>query len=339
MSEQTLENVVREALAYAEGSCTIAFQGGEPTLRGLDFFKKLIEYQKKYNRRNVRIQNALQTNGYKLNEVFIKFLAGHDFLTGISLDGSKDTHDAYRKTPSGETTFFNVIETIDLFKKHGAEFNILTVVNAKTGKKARKIYSFYQRNGMSYLQFIPCLDPLNETPGSNGYSLSPEVYGQFLSELFEVWHEDLLAGKQPYIRQFENFISILAGYGAESCDMLGVCGKQYVVEADGGVYPCDFFVLPEFKLGNLNEQTILEIDEERKRLGFIQYSASIREGCRTCEYFPVCRGGCRRHRLIRDADGNYQNYFCKSYKIFFKNALGRMIDIAEKIRASGRIGT
>ena len=336
MSEDTLRSVVRAALAHAEGSCVIAFQGGEPTLRGLGFFEKLIEYQNEFNAKGVKIENALQTNGLAIDDEFIGFLARNSFLTGISLDGSRDTHDKYRKTASGGETFFTVIETVNRFKKLGAEFNILTVVNGDTGKKANKIYSFYKKNGLRYMQFIACLDPLNEAPGLNAHSLTPEVYGKFLCELFDLWHEDLLKGTQPYIRQFENYIGILLGYGAESCDMRGSCGYQYVVEADGEVYPCDFYVLPEYKLGNLNEKSIAEIDARRREISFVEYSAAMRESCGACRYYAICRGGCRRHRLIKGENGNYLNYFCESYKTFFGHALERMLAVAEKIRIGKR---
>jgi len=334
MSLETLENVISKTLAYAERGCTIAYQGGEPTLRGLDFFEQSINFQNKHNHKHIDIENALQTNGYDVDESFVKFLADNNFLTGISLDGGRDTHDAYRKNPEGEDTFGRVIETVELFKKYGADYNILAVVNNKTGKKCARTYAFFKRHGMNYLQFIPCLDPLGEKPGGNEYSLTPEVYGAFLTELFDLWYEDLLKGEHPFIRQFENYIGILLGLGAESCDMLGVCGRQYVVEADGSVYPCDFYVLPEFKLGDLNVNTLEEIDAAREKSGFIKYSANIRDNCKKCEYYRICRGGCRRHRVVPDGADGLLNYFCPSFKQFFGHALGRMAGIAERMSRS-----
>jgi len=332
MSLDTLERVIYKTLSYAEHSCTIAFQGGEPTLRGLDFFKHSINFQNFYNKKQIKIENALQTNGYGMDDKFVQFLAENTFLTGISLDGGRETHDAYRKTPEDGGTFGAVVETVGLFKKYNADYNILSVVNNKTGRKCAKTYDFFKRHGMNFLQFIPCLDPLGETPGENAYSLTPEIYGAFLTELFDLWYEDLLKGEHPFIRQFENYISILLGYGAESCDMLGVCGRQYVVEADGGVYPCDFYVLPEFKLGDLNENTFEEIDAAREESGFIKYSAGIRDGCKKCEYYRICRGGCKRHRIV-PGEGGYENYFCPSFKQFFGYALGRMAEIVNRIRS------
>lgn len=331
MSGETLEQMIKKTLEYAEGECTIAYQGGEPTLCGLDFFKKSLEFEKRYNLHGVTIHHAIQTNGYRLTEEWAEFLAENHFLAGISLDGSKDTHNAYRKNAGGEDTFFDVLKTVDLFRRHRVEFNILTVVNRRTAMKIRKIYQFYKKNQFDYLQFIPCLDPLGETRNSREYSLTSELYGQFLKELFDLWYDDLLKGEQPYIRQFENYIAILMGGRPEACDQSGVCNYQYVVEADGEVYPCDFYVLDEYKLGNFNTCQIPEIDKKRHEIGFLEYSLTDHEPCKVCKYYAVCRGGCRRHRTIQGADGSYGNVFCEGYQSFFEYALPRMADIARRI--------
>lgn len=333
MSEETLEQVIKKALEFAEGSCTVAFQGGEPTLRGLDFFKKCLEYEKKYNTKNLTIHNSIQTNGYKLDEEWAKFLAENHYLVGISMDGNKDSHNAYRKSCNGGDTFFDILKNIDLLKKHQVEFNILTVVNRRNSQKTRKMYQFFKKNDLKYLQFIPCLDPLGEVPGQREYSLTPEDYGQFLMDLFDLWYDDLMKGDQPYIRQFENYIGILAGYHPEACDQCGVCNYQYVVEADGEVYPCDFYVLDEYKLGNLKDCTIEQIDEKRKETGFVEYSLTDHLHCRKCRYYAICRGGCRRHRSLTDEQGNHLNYFCKSYQMLFDHSLERMIGVARTLQS------
>lgn len=332
MTEETLEQVIKQALSYAEGECTIAYQGGEPTLRGLPFFEKSLEFQKKYNVNGVTIHNAIQTNGYHLTEEWAEFFVKHQILVGLSLDGTKDTHNAYRRTPGGEDCYFDILKTCDLFQKHHVEFNILTVVNNRTGRKIKKIYQFYKKNHLQYLQFIPCLDPIGEEPGSREHSLTAEVYGEFLKELFDLWYDDLMNGTQPYIRQFENYIAILMGHAPEACDQKGVCNYQYVVEADGEVYPCDFYVLDEYKLGNLNTCTIPEIDEKRHQLGFMEYSLTDHEHCKACEYYAICRGGCRRHRVSADENGNHLNQFCESYRMFFGYTLERMLKIANTLK-------
>ena len=197
MSEETLEVLVRKAFEYADGFCGFAFQGGEPTLAGLPFFRRLIDLQKKYNRNHIRVDNSIQTNGCGLSEEWAEFFAREKFLVGLSLDGIKSTHDAYRVNRKGEGSFGEVMRTAEMFGRLGVEYNILTVVNGKTGLRAAKIYDFYKKNHFQYLQFIACLDPIGAEPGKQPYSLTPEVYGRFLMELFDRWYDDVQGGSSP----------------------------------------------------------------------------------------------------------------------------------------------
>lgn len=331
MSLETLEIIIKKALAYGVGSCTFAFQGGEPTLAGLDFFKAAVEFQKRHNVNQLRIDNAIQTNGYAIDEDWCRFLAENNFLTGLSLDGIKATHDVYRKSTAGEETFFTVLDTAKQLWEAGAEFNILTVVHGKTAVKTKKIYEFYRKNGFGYQQYIACMDPVFEQQGGYDYSLSPEQYGTFLSELFDLWYVDLKWGKQPYIRMFENYVGVLLGQLPESCEQRGLCSIQNVVEADGSVYPCDFYVLDEYRLGNLRDQSFQELEQRRRELQFLESSANHDESCRNCTYFPVCRGGCRRHRTVEMEGGGYRNYFCPGYKLFFEHSMKRLKEIAAAV--------
>lgn len=333
MTLDTLEEIVKKSLEYADRNCGFAFQGGEPTLIGLDFYKELIRLQKKYNTKGVHIDNSIQTNAYHLGEDWAEFLAENHFLVGVSLDGVKLTHDAYRINAEEKETFGDIMATVELFNRYHVEYNILTVVNRRTAEKIRRIYAFYQKNHFHYLQFIACLDPLGEEPGKREYSLTPELYGQFLIDLFDLWYLDLQQGKQPYIRQFENYVSILMGYEPESCEQRGVCSIQHVIEADGSVYPCDFFVMDEYRIGNLNEDDYETIDKNGMENGFLQESLDIPDQCRQCQYYPICRGGCRRNRM---GQPDHLNYFCKSYKMFFGAALPRLQEIAARISAMQR---
>ena len=332
MSIETLEKVIQKTLSSAVGSYSITFQGGEPTLSGLAFYKKVVEFEKKYNINRVPIYNAIQTNGYHLTEEWADFFKENDFLVGVSLDGKQRFHDRFRKNIKGEGTFERVMDNIHLLERKGVDFNILSVVNGKTALHIRKNYEFYKKNHLNYLQFIACLDPLGEENGQQEFSLTPESYGRFLIELFDLWYADLLEGKQPYIRQFENYIAILLGQMPESCDMRGVYSLQYVVEADGSVYPCDFYVLDPYYLGNLVENTMEEIDQKRTEMGYLEQSLLRAESCETCKYKGICRGGCRRSR----DEESHQQYFCKSYQMFFDACLPQMIQIAERIRRISR---
>ena len=336
MSTETLEVLVKQSLAFADTSCGFAFQGGEPTLVGLDFYRKLLEFQKKYNTKNLTIHNSIQTNGFGLGEDWADFLVQNHFLVGISLDGIIHTHDAYRVDAAGKGTFAEIMKTIELFEKKQVEYNILTVVNRRTAEKISRIYSFYGKHNWKYLQFIACLDPLGEPQGMREYSLTPEAYGDFLVELFDLWYLDWRKGSQPSIRMFENYIGILMGYMPEACDQRGCCSVQWVVEADGSVYPCDFYVVDRYRMGSFGENSMEEMMEMGKTLRFVEESVENREECERCEYGYLCRGGCRRNRQIAENGQLGSNYFCPAYKRFFAAALPRMRQIAQFISSGGK---
>lgn len=325
MSEETQEAVIGKALAAVTRACTFAYQGGEPTLAGLPYYRHAAELQRQYNKNGVRIYNAIQTNGYRLDDEWARFFAENRFLVGLSLDGVQRTHDRFRRAPDGGGTFDEVQRTARLFDRYGVPYNILTVVNAETAPLAREIYQFYQKCGYRYLQFIPCLDPLGELPGARDYSLTAALYGRFLCELFDLWYEDVIHGRAVSIRQFDNYVQMRMGYPPESCGMCGVCGVQDVVEADGSVYPCDFYVLDGYRLGNLNVDGFPDIDRRRRELGFIEESLPQSGRCRDCAHFALCRGGCKRYREPR-VDGRFgRNVFCEAYEQFFTYA-GRRLD-------------
>lgn len=325
MSGEVSRALIRKALDFAEGQCTFGFQGGEPTLAGLDFFREFVETAERCNRRNLKISYYIQTNGCSLTREWAEFLAGHGFLTGVSLDGTIHTHNRYRRDWEGGDTFARVMDGIRLLKQCGAAYNILTVVNRATAMSARKLYGFYAKNHFQYLQFIPCLDPMGAEKGAAEYALTPEAYGRFLCELFDLWYDDITSGRPVSIRTFENYLGILRGYPPESCDMAGRCSIQHVVEADGGVYPCDFYVLDEWRLGNVLDQSFEDFAGTKRAAAFIAASRELSAECRQCEYFRLCRGGCRR---LREGEASGRSYFCRSYRQFFGYALDRMRKIS-----------
>jgi len=321
MSEETLEQVIKKALDYSETACTIAYQGGEPTLRGLDFFRRSIEYEKRHNTKGIRISHAIQTNGTLLDGEWAKFLRENEFLVGVSLDGTAFLHDAFRTDDAGRGTHENVLSGITLLREYGVEYNILTVVNAVTAKKASQMYHFYKQNGFSYLQFIPCLNPLGKEREKLPFTLTSKAYGQFLKTLFDLWYQDFKKGEIVHIQLFEEYIRMLLGMQPDLCGMSGICSCQHVIEADGAVYPCDFYVLDPYRLGNLNECSFEQINERRKETRFIEGSEKIQPDCKECRYFPICRGGCRRHR-------NPENQFCAAYYDFFEYTIRRLEEAA-----------
>ena len=323
MPEATLRAVLEKLLAYAQGSCTLAFQGGEPTLAGLDFFQKAVMFARELNVNRSELHFALQTNGLLLDDAWCAFLAEQKFLVGLSLDGPKALHDLNRKDARGEGTYARVRRAAQLLKKHNVDFNILSVITANTCRDYRQVHAFFSEAGLRYRQGIPCLDPLGEPRGKQPWSLTPAGYERYLKAAFDCWYEDEMRGKPTYHRWFENLLMLLAGQPPEACGMLGVCGRQYVVEADGGVYPCDFYVLDEYRLGSLCTDTLEQIEEKRAALGFIEQSPCRARECESCRWLSLCRGGCRRDRDYFEAGLNL-NYYCGAYKGFFAHAYERL---------------
>lgn len=330
MTEETLEQVIKKTIEGSDTECTIAYQGGEPTLRGLDFFKKSIIFQNEYNTKKIHIHNAIQTNGYDVSDEFLDFLKENNFLVGVSLDGIPYSHDAYRLDAQNKGSFSIVRDAIRRMEERKIEYNILTVVNATTAKKIKQIYEYFKEEGFEYLQFIPCLNPFGEEDVKYPHTLTAKLYSQFLRTLFDLWYQDMMEGKIVHIQQFENYVLMLLGQPPGICGMSGICSYQNVVEADGEVYPCDFYVLDQYKLGNLNEVSLEEVHQKRLELQFVEQSHPIHADCKACKYGPICRGGCRRHREPM-IEGEYQkNIFCTAYYEFFEYSIKRLEEIARR---------
>ncbi|MBE7067338.1 MAG: anaerobic sulfatase maturase [Ruminococcaceae bacterium] len=329
MSLDTLEAVVRRAFEYATDFVGFAFQGGEPTLVGLDFYKTLISLQHQYNTKKIKVSNTIQTNGYIIDEEWARFFADNHFLVGLSLDGTKETHDSLRVDTKGKGTFNRVIRAADILQKNGVEFNILCVVNNFVARYPKEVYS--QLKKYKYIQFIACLDPLEEE--KTRFSLSEERYASFLKQTFNLYYEDFIRGNYVSIRNFDNYINILLGRRPESCAMNGFCTCYCVIEGDGSVYPCDFYVLDEWQLGNVHESSFGEIIGSEKAKEFVSSSLFVHEECKKCQYYKLCRGGCRREREPF-ADGlPLLNRHCKAYKEFFNYSIERMMEIAIRLRS------
>lgn len=330
MQQDTLEAIIKRVLAFAEGSCSFMYQGGEPTLAGLSFFEKALELQKKWNVNRVTIANSLQTNGYAINEEWAEFFARNHFLVGISLDGPKDIHDANRVDVQGKGTYNRVMHAIQLLQKHKVEFNILTVVTRQAARSTGKIYGFFQRNGFAYQQYIPCLDPWEEG-AQTPYSLTAKDFEQHLKLLFDQWYQQAVRGELQYNRYFFNLLAILNGQMPEACEMRGVCGRQFVVEADGSVYPCDFYMMDEYRLGNFVTDDFETIERRRQELAFVETSARIKESCKGCKWFALCRGGCRRNwEPVTGPDP--RNVFCSAYQEFLEYAFPRLQQLSRMLQ-------
>lgn len=329
MSEQTLEGLVRETIRYADGFAAFAFQGGEPTLVGLDFYKKAVELQKKYNTKGLEIQNTIQTNGTLIDEEWAAFLGRNKFLVGLSIDGARSVNDFCRLTRSGESIFGKLMNTVRLFEKYKVDFNIVSVVTAKTVDKISETYHFFREKGFRYLQFIPCLDEDIDT--RSDYSLTPEAYGRFLCKLFDLWYEDFSYGGQIDIRLFSNYAQMAAGYAPEECGMCGKCTTYFAVEANGNVYPCDFYTTDEWLLGKVEDGFEMLYHSE-KSYRFMQESLEKPLKCQNCRHLALCRGGCRRWRDTQGTGELGVHYLCPAYEMFFEHCADRIERLGELIR-------
>ena len=331
MTEDTARTLIAKAMAYGRSAYDFAFQGGEPTLRGLDFYRRFLELVEQANTRRVPVSYAIQTNGMHMDAQWAAFLAQNRFLTGLSVDGTRDIHDFFRADGRGRGSFSAVLRAARLLEEAGADYNILTVVTEQLARHIRQVYAFYKKQGWRYQQYIPCLDPLEAPRGSLPYSLTPARYGAFLEELFDLWCADLLAGDPVSIRYFDNLADLCRGYPPESCGLSGVCACQHVVEADGSVYPCDFYVLDAYRLGNILTEDFQELDQSPRLRTFVEDSLRRPEECESCSWLPFCGGGCRRERDPVLGRAESPSVYCSAYCRFLPYALPRLRRLTQRL--------
>lgn len=313
MERDTLEKLVRKAFAYSDVQVTFAFQGGEPTIAGKEFFREFLRLIHRYNARNVEVHCAIQTNATLLDEDWAEIFKKGNFLVGVSLDGTKTLHDRWRLTASGEPTYDWVEEKIGLLKAAQVEYNILCVVNHAIARNGQAVYENLKKHG--YLQFIPCLDGFDGN--KNEYSLQPGDYGKFLCDTFPLYEQDWYRGCPVSVRTFDNWVTMILGYPPENCAMCGHCANNFLMEADGSVYPCDFYVLDEWKLGNIKNDSFFRLGKSVVGKRFRDLSMQVNEACGSCEYYPLCRGGCRREREPLENGRLQKNRLCEDHRIFF----------------------
>lgn len=319
MTIETLSSILEKVFLPTISACSIAFQGGEPTLVGLEFYKNFIRLVDEKNCYDCNMQFAIQTNGYALTKEWVQFFKKHDFLVGISLDGIEECHNQHRVDSKGDGTFQRVLHTIALLKQYEVKYNVLTVINATTVQYANRIYNFYKRNNIRYQQYIELVNPAESTQYLEE-KLTPEIYGQFLIALFKKWYRDLINREYVSILYFEDLMDILCGYMPTSCTMCGICGSSLVVEADGSVYPCDFYVLDEWKLGNFKTDSLKEMRRVVQDKRFVEMSQSVPNECQRCKWYFLCRNGCRKNCEPVTQNQRGVNYYCKGYQMFFEYA-------------------
>lgn len=332
MADTLAEKLIIQAFdaVKSSGCVSFTFQGGEPTLAGLPFFRHFVETVSQHRPKRVQVHYAIQTNGIVLDDEWALFLKENRFLVGLSIDGIRSVHDSLRVDASGLGTWRKVLQTKSLLEQYGIPYNALCVVTSGCADKPEMVYKSLKNLGFRYMQFIACLDPIGHPRGQEPWSLTPECYGKFLCGIFDLWYQDWKAGNYHSIRLFDDYIHILIGDSASTCASCGKCGAYLVVEADGSCYPCDFFVLDNWKIGSLDEMSVSEMMTHEKEMEFLAWGAEKPKECAVCSYSLLCNGGCKNEWFADDCGSH--NYFCASFRALFLHALPRMEEIAKAER-------
>ena len=360
MSDETLELFIRQYIeGVTAGDVVFSWQGGEPTLRGLDFFRKVIALEKKYARPGQRIENDLQTNGTLLDEEWAAFLKENRFLVGLSIDGPRELHDHYRVTKGKEPTFEKVFQAAKLLKRYEIPFNTLTCINRFNARRPLDIYRFLRREiGSTYMQFIPIVEyrdfkrvapqrwddatlPIAGTPESRpghpdsvvtGWSVDPEDWGYFLCRVFDEWHARDIG--KVYVNHIETLVAQHLGMPSQLCVYGEICGKGLAVENDGSLYACDHYVYPEYRLGNVHEKPLnrMAFSREQVKFGYAK-SEALPQYCRKCAFLKDCWGECPKNRIVRTPDGEPGlNYLCSGFQQYFGHVLPEIDRIVATLR-------
>lgn len=332
MTAETLERLVDGYLFYSHPLSVFSFQGGEPTLAGLNFFEKLVQFEERYGRPGQSVSNSIQTNGLLLNESWCDLLREYHFLVGLSLDGPEDVHDRYRRNKARHGSWARVMQTAELLRRKRVEFNILCVVSAANAGRARETYRFFRKLGIEHLQFIP-LAEFQPDGAPMPYTISGEEYGQFLCEIFDLWWPER---RRVRVRFFDNLAEALAGQKPGSCALHETCDSYAVVEYNGDVYPCDFFVESGWRLGNIEVDSWSELARRRKRYEFAARKLDPHPACAACEYLHICHRGCPKNRHGRHGRFEDLDWFCAGYKAAFAKSIGPLERDVKKLLGARR---
>jgi uncharacterized protein len=366
MAQDLQEAYIRQLLeAHAHApEVVVAWQGGEPTMMGLDFFQRSVDLQRQYARRGQRILNTIQTNGTLLDDAWGEFLHEHDFLVGISIDGPREMHDAYRVDKGGKPTFDRVIKGLDVLRRHGVEWNVLTTIHAVNGDHGAEVYTFQRDElGAKYIQYIPIIEratpetfeiadsgwgsgvhgrPLYVQDGTlvTHRSVRPEQYGRFLIDVFEEWVRHDIG--TVYVQMFDTALANWYGEPGGVCVHAETCGTQVALEHNGDLYSCDHFVEPDYLLGNIGDRTMLELVSlpQQRKFGTDKRD-TLTQFCLDCDVRTACNGGCPKDRFATSPYGEAgQHYLCPGYKEFFHHVqepMAAMIRLLEQNRAPSEL--
>ncbi|MDZ7371645.1 MAG: anaerobic sulfatase maturase [candidate division KSB1 bacterium] len=336
MSEETLRSLVKQMMRQGEREVSFCWQGGEPTLMGIEFYERAVEYQIRFGRPGQVVGNSLQTNGVLIDRDWALFLRDARFLVGLSIDGPQHIHDRYRVS-KGQGSWASVMKALETLMRYEVPVNVLTVVNDYSVNFADEIYSFHKQNGLTYMQFIPCVERRRDDPQEYAsFTVPAEAYGRFLCRLFDLWWDDFQDGKPTtIIRWFDSVAANCAGLEPPECTLQTECGSYLVAEHNGDVFSCDFFVDSGHYLGNLHKTPLFDLLNSPQQKSFGAAKVDLPSECRSCNWFYLCKGGCPKDRKGSGKEPR-SNYLCGAYREFFRHAESRLKELAERAKPALR---
>jgi len=329
MSDEVLKQLVKSYMATSQPTYSFAWQGGEPTLMGLDFFQKVVAMQKQYGAKGTIVSNGLQTNATHIDEDLAHHFAHYRFLLGCSLDGPAKVHDHYRHTRGGKETHASVMSGIDTLKRHGVEFNILVLVSKANAERSVEIYQYLKDKGFYYHQYIPCVE-FDEDGKLLPFAINGREWGEFLCALFEQWYPNDMY--KVSIRLFDSVLQKMVDGTVNVCDMNRNCCQYFVVEYNGDIYPCDFFVEEPLKIGNIMDTGWGEALESRVYQKFGIQKSNWNLKCQTCDCLNYCFGDCLKHRLYSGNTAQNLSWLCEGWRHFYRSTRKRLHTIADEIQ-------
>lgn len=335
MTSAVLRSLMQQLLAQGTDQIAVAWQGGEPTLMGIEFYRQAIDFQRQFSKGKI-VGNSIQTNGILIDDRWIPFLKKNNFLVGLSLDGPQHIHDYYRKDCGGKGSWKKVSATALRLLQNGVAVNALTAVNAYSVHFADEIYNYLKSLGFRYLQFIPIVEFSGQGADIKPFSVAPRDYGEFLKRLFDRWMDDF-QNSQPTIsvRYFESLFFRFVGLQPPDCTLMEHCGPYLVVEHNGDVYACDFFVETDWKLGNILENRLIDLLNSDRQESFGNCKLDLPQRCRRCRWLEFCFGGCLKDRIGFNQTGGL-NYFCESVMTFLEYADERFRSLADSWQQKNR---
>lgn len=325
MPESVMKALIDRSMNLPVEELNYCFQGGEPTCAGMEFFEKFTDYVNRKNTENKKIHYSIQTNGTLIDAKWVSLFKKYDFLVGISIDGYAKNHNYFRKNANGKGTLKEILYNLRLLKNAGVAWNVLTVLTNDLAAKPSELYRFYKDNGFTYVQIIPCVPSLKHNEQTDVYALKPERFSSFYKKFFDLWFDDYKKGNYMSVTLFDNVIPMFRGILPQQCGMLGNCHMQLVVEGNGNVYPCDFYVLDKYCCGNVETESFEDIMHHHASQQFLEERKQMCKQCSTCCFWNMCRGNCRRL-----AECYYNESYC-GYRDFLLYARDRMQIIASTI--------